>query len=194
MIRASTPLWIGTVCSVAVGAQVQAVALATAAAITPTVGTGVRIALRNSSCCRHHSSSRPSRTSGWPRSMISSSAGRNRSFGRSSRSRHRVPHADDPPPNRANRAKRESQIAKTGAPPPFSISPAAFCQPPQRLRDASRTTTHSSQRHQSLRARDRASAICLAQSPCSRLLSRSHGDGGRIDRGLRLPSSAAGYR
>ena len=37
MIRASTPLWIGTVCSVAVGAQVQAVALATAAAITPTV-------------------------------------------------------------------------------------------------------------------------------------------------------------
>ena len=37
MIRASTPLWIGTVCSVAVGAQVQAVALATAAGITPVV-------------------------------------------------------------------------------------------------------------------------------------------------------------
>ena len=37
MIRASTPLRIGTVCSVAVGAQVQAVALATAAPIIPTV-------------------------------------------------------------------------------------------------------------------------------------------------------------
>ena len=37
MIRASMPLWIGTVCSVAVGAQVQAVALATAAGITPVV-------------------------------------------------------------------------------------------------------------------------------------------------------------
>ena len=37
MIRASMPLWIGTVCSVAVGAQVQAVALATAAPITLTV-------------------------------------------------------------------------------------------------------------------------------------------------------------
>ena len=37
MIRTSMPLWIGAVCSVAVGAQVQAVAPATAAAITPTV-------------------------------------------------------------------------------------------------------------------------------------------------------------
>ena len=37
MIRISMPLWIGAVCSVAVGAQVQAVALATAAGITPVV-------------------------------------------------------------------------------------------------------------------------------------------------------------
>jgi len=37
MIRTSMPLWIGAVCSVAVCAQVQAVAPATAAAIAPTV-------------------------------------------------------------------------------------------------------------------------------------------------------------
>src|SRR6516165_3504640 len=45
--------------------------------------------------------------------MIASSAGRNRSFWRSSRGLATAsPNADDPPPNRTNRPKRESQIAR----------------------------------------------------------------------------------
>src|SRR6516225_5133917 len=45
--------------------------------------------------------------------MIASSGGRNRSFWRSSRGLATAsPNADDPPPNRTNRPKRESQIAR----------------------------------------------------------------------------------
>ena len=48
--------------------------------------------------------------------MISSSAGRNRFFWRSSRGFATAsPNADDPPPNRTNRAKREPQIARNPA-------------------------------------------------------------------------------
>jgi hypothetical protein len=73
--------------------------------------------------------------------------------------------ADHPPPNRHK--SRQSQIARKPAarrrfPAESIISPAAFYQPPHRLGDSSQTTTHSSQRHQSLRALGRASTICVA--------------------------------
>src|SRR5712672_1978641 len=53
--------------------------------------------------------------------MMSSRAGRSRSFRRSSRGLAIAsPHADDPPPNRTDRRKRESQIARKPLPnPPF---------------------------------------------------------------------------
>src|SRR6516225_5922673 len=81
--------------------------------------------------------------------MIASSAGRNRSFWRSSRGLATAsPNADDPPPIRTNRAKRESQIARNPAPllsfPAKSITSLdAFRRAPQRSRDSSRTTLYS---------------------------------------------------
>src|SRR6516162_8394962 len=67
--------------------------------------------------------------------MIASSAGRNRSFWRSSRGLATAsPNADDPPPHRTIRPKRESQIARNPALlPPFPAksitSLAAFRSP-----------------------------------------------------------------
>src|SRR5215831_4970975 len=78
--------------------------------------------------------------------MISSNAGRNRSFWRSSRGLATAsPNADDPPPNRTNRPKREFQIARKPLshrlfPAKSITSLVAFRQMPQRSRNSSRTT------------------------------------------------------
>jgi len=63
-----------------------------------------------------------------------------------SRLRHRVPHADDPPPNRTDRRKRESQIARNPGPNlPFLANTITSAQslgrPAQRLGGSSRATS-----------------------------------------------------
>jgi hypothetical protein len=92
--------------------------LATAAAPLPGVHTLEKRRSRNL-----QSISSVSRTSGWPRSMMSSNAGRNRSRCRSSRGFATcAPHADDPPPVAMIRSIRRNENRRK--PPSKRYSPA----------------------------------------------------------------------
>ena len=131
----------------------------------------------------------PAEPADGPRSMISSSAGRNRYFCRRS------------PTTQSPQIAPISNCKKTGGPPPFScgidyftrgVLPAAAPAPRFFTNNhAQPATPPKSAGARQSQLRSVSHKLLLLQ--CSRLLSRSHG-GGRVDRGLCLPSSAAGYR